>query len=175
MSFIIAIASGVNSARTNTSSWFFEYLLGVGADGGPWENAMITFGSCLIAFQNIDPISLYMSIELVKTIQAYFIAQDEDMYYAPLDTACAPKTWNISDDLGQIAYTFSDKTGTLTQNVMQLMRCSIAGVRYGEGITEVIRGAAKRRGAENEPKQDRETESRRLDALNGTGIRELVV
>lgn len=67
--------------------------------------------SCLIAFQNIVPISLYISIEIVKTVQAYFISQDVDMYYAALDAACVPKTWNISDDLGQIAYVFSDKTG----------------------------------------------------------------
>lgn len=69
--------------------------------------------SCLIAFQNIVPISLYISIEIVKTIQAYFISQDVDMYYEPLDAPCVPKTWNISDDLGQIAYVFSDKTGAL--------------------------------------------------------------
>ena len=67
--------------------------------------------SCLIAFQNIVPISLYISIEIVKTIQAYFISQDIDMYYKTLDAPCVPKTWNISDDLGQIAYIFSDKTG----------------------------------------------------------------
>ena len=68
------------------------------------------------------------------------------MYYAPLDTACVPKTWNISDDLGQIEYIFSDKTGTLTQNVMEFQKCSIGGVQYGEAITEAQRGAARRDG-----------------------------
>lgn len=102
--------------------------------------------SCLIAFQNIVPISLYISIEIVKTIQAYFISQDIDMYYAPYDTPCVPKTWNISDDLGQIEYVFSDKTGTLTQNVMELQKCSVNGVAYGEGVTEAQKGAALRGG-----------------------------
>ncbi|KAG9090083.1 hypothetical protein FRC06_001230 [Ceratobasidium sp. 370] len=167
MSIVTAVASGINSSRTDTSSWFFEFEFGVGASGGPPVNGLITFGSCLIAFQNIVPISLYISIEIVKTIQAYFIAQDKDMYYAPLDTACVPKTWNISDDLGQIAYIFSDKTGTLTQNVMEFMRCSIAGVRYGEGITEAMRGAAKRRSADTgeHQEEDREAEAQRLDTL----------
>ena len=68
------------------------------------------------------------------------------MFYAPFDTACVPKTWNISDDLGQIEYIFSDKTGILTQNVMEFQKCSISGVAYGEGVTEAQRGAAKRRG-----------------------------
>jgi phospholipid-translocating ATPase len=92
------------------------------------------------------PISLYISIEIVKTIQAYFISQDVEMYYAPYDTPCVPKTWNISDDLGQIEYVFSDKTGTLTQNIMEFQKCSVHGVAYGEGITEAQRGAATREG-----------------------------
>lgn len=69
------------------------------------------------------------------------------MYYKPFDTTCVPKTWNISDDLGQIEYIFSDKTGTLTQNVMEFQKCSINGVAYGESVTEAQRGAAKRKGS----------------------------
>ena len=57
-----------------------------------------------------------------------------------------PKTWNISDDLGQIEYVFSDKTGTLTQNVMEFQKCAVGGTAYGEGITEAMLGAAKREG-----------------------------
>ena len=94
-------------------------------------------------------LTLYISIEIVKTIQAYFISQDVDMFYAPYDTACVPKTWNISDDLGQIEYVFSDRTGTLTQNVMEFQKCSINGVKYGEGVTEAQRGAEKRAGVKD--------------------------
>lgn len=68
------------------------------------------------------------------------------MYYLPYDTPCVPKTWNISDDLGQIEYVFSDKTGTLTQNIMEFQKCSVHGVAYGEGVTEAQRGAATRDG-----------------------------
>lgn len=71
------------------------------------------------------------------------------MYYEPYDTPCVPKTWNISDDLGQIEYVFSDKTGTLTQNIMEFQKCSVAGTAYGEGITEAQRGAATRDGKES--------------------------
>lgn len=62
-----------------------------------------------------------------------------------------PKTWNISDDLGQIEYIFSDKTGTLTQNVMEFKRCSINGQAYGDGITEASLGAAMREGSALHP------------------------
>ncbi|CAE6459385.1 unnamed protein product [Rhizoctonia solani] len=159
MSIVSAVASGIYSSQTDTSGWVYELSWGSGA-GSAALNGLVTFGSCLIAFQNIVPISLYISIEIVKTIQAFFIAQDKDMYYAPLDTACVPKTWNISDDLGQIAYIFSDKTGTLTQNVMEFMRCSIAGVRYGEGITEAMKGAAKRRSSDTPALSDEEQDER---------------
>ncbi|KAH9913379.1 phospholipid-translocating P-type ATPase [Amylocystis lapponica] len=144
MCAISAIANGLFDAKSSTSADFFE----IGADptSSYVANAIVTFVSCLIAFQNIVPISLYISIEIVKTIQAYFISQDLDMYYKPLDAACVPKTWNISDDLGQIEYIFSDKTGTLTQNVMECQKCSVNGVVYGEGVTEAQRGAAKRQG-----------------------------
>ena len=95
-----------------------------------------------------------ISIEIVKTIQAYFIFQDIEMYYEELDTACVPKTWNISDDLGQIAYIFSDKTGTLTRNVMEFQKCAVHGVRYGDGVTEVQRGALVRRGERGESPEE---------------------
>ncbi|KAI1792323.1 phospholipid-transporting ATPase 1 [Ganoderma leucocontextum] len=138
------ILNGFFDSKSSTSAKYFE------AGSEPSDsyalNALVTFVSCLIAFQNIVPISLYISIEIVKTIQAFFISQDVDMYYKPFDAPCAPKTWNISDDLGQIEYIFSDKTGTLTQNVMEFQKCSVNGIPYGEGITEAQRGSAKREG-----------------------------
>ncbi|KAF8310990.1 phospholipid-transporting ATPase 1 [Clavulina sp. PMI_390] len=142
---IAGIANAFYYAQNNTSGDFF-YEDAAAPSTISAINGIVTLASCLIAFQNIVPISLYISIEIVKTIQAYFISQDVDMYYEPLDAACVPKTWNISDDLGQIEYIFSDKTGTLTQNIMEFQRCSINGVSYGEGVTEAMRGAALRQG-----------------------------
>lgn len=85
-------------------------------------------------FQNIIPISLYISIEVVRTIQALFIYFDHEMYYKPTDTPTLARSWNLADDLGQIEYIFSDKTGTLTQNKMIFRQCSIGGRTYrGEG------------------------------------------
>ncbi|KAJ7444617.1 phospholipid-transporting ATPase 1 [Mycena galericulata] len=144
MCIIVAIFNGLQDAQGATSERLFE----ANTDPTPFYavNALVTFVSCIIAFQNIVPISLYISIEIVKTIQAYFISQDVDMYYEGYDTPCVPKTWNISDDLGQIEYVFSDKTGTLTQNVMEFQKCSVNGIAYGEGVTEAQRGAATRAG-----------------------------
>ncbi|EST05026.1 P-type ATPase, A domain protein [Kalmanozyma brasiliensis GHG001] len=141
---LCAVIGGLRLSNTNTSRAYYE--VGAEISTSNVVNALVIFGSCLVVFQNIVPISLYISIEIVKTIQAFFIYQDIEMYYAPLDYPCVPKTWNISDDLGQIEYIFSDKTGTLTQNVMEFKKCSINGVSYGEGVTEAMIGAMKREG-----------------------------
>ncbi|RKP39749.1 hypothetical protein BJ085DRAFT_13927, partial [Dimargaris cristalligena] len=128
---LCAISSGFLYTQTETSQTLFETNFDTDPDNAAFVG-FLTFWSGLILFQNIVPISLYISIELVKTIQAYFIYCDLDMYFPPLDRPCMPKTWNISDDLGQVQYIFSDKTGTLTQNVMEFRQCSIRGTVYGE-------------------------------------------
>ena len=143
MCLVSGIISGIMSGNSQTSADVFEF----GTIGGTApKNGVVTFWTCVILFQNLVPISLYISIEIVKTAQVYFIYSDVEMYYEKLDYPCIPKSWNISDDLGQIEYIFSDKTGTLTQNVMEFKKCSINGVSYGEAYTEAMAGAQKRQG-----------------------------
>ncbi|TFK89441.1 phospholipid-translocating P-type ATPase [Polyporus arcularius HHB13444] len=93
-------------------------------------NGLITAIFALITFQNIVPISLYISIEGVRTCQALFIYFDKEIYYEKTGQATLARSWNLSDDLGQIEYIFSDKTGTLTQNAMVFRECTIGGRVY---------------------------------------------
>ncbi|KAL8692163.1 MAG: hypothetical protein Q9218_002759 [Villophora microphyllina] len=147
MCLVSGIVQGVTWAESRTSSDFFEY----GSIGGnPPLDGFITFWSCVILFQNLVPISLYISLELIRLAQAFFIYSDTFMYYERIDYPCTPKSWNISDDLGQIEYIFSDKTGTLTQNVMEFKKCTINGVPYGEAYTEAQAGMQRRQGIDIE-------------------------
>jgi len=143
MCLIAAIVEGVYFGRADTTVRFFEFGT-YGGSGG--LNGFITFWAAIILFQNLVPISLYITLEIIRTLQAYFIYSDVHMYYEPVDYPCTPKSWNISDDLGQIEYIFSDKTGTLTQNVMEFKKATIAGIPYGEAYTEAQAGMQKRQG-----------------------------
>lgn len=93
----------------------------------------------LILYQNFVPISLIITVEIVKTIQSWLIFNDIDLYYSVTDSATTPRNWNIADDLGQVGYIFSDKTGTLTQNVMHFRMCSTGdGKIYGSSKTDLV-------------------------------------
>ncbi|KAF1916827.1 hypothetical protein BDU57DRAFT_246243 [Ampelomyces quisqualis] len=144
---VSGIVTGVTWARDDTSHAIFEF----GSYGGaPATDGVISFWAAVILFQNLVPISLYITLEIIRTLQALFIYSDVQMYYEKLDYPCTPKSWNISDDVGQIEYIFSDKTGTLTQNVMEFKKCTINGVPYGEAYTEAQAGMQRRQGIDVE-------------------------
>lgn len=56
------------------------------------------------------------------------------MYYEKTKTSAKARTTTLNEELGQIQYVFSDKTGTLTQNIMTFNKCSINGRSYGDII-----------------------------------------
>lgn len=99
-----------------------------------------------IIMQNFVPISLNVSLEFVKYWQAYFIEQDLEMYDEATDTPAIVRSSALNEDLGRVHHVFTDKTGTLTMNLMLFRYCMINGKHYGGEIDEGgIEGDSKAR------------------------------
>lgn len=89
-----------------------------------------------VLFSALVPISLFVTIEIVKYYQAMLISDDLDMYYDKSDTPAVCRTSSLVEELGQVEYIFSDKTGTLTCNQMEFKQCSIGGIQYAIEVPE---------------------------------------
>ncbi|XP_050086048.1 phospholipid-transporting ATPase ID isoform X3 [Anopheles aquasalis] len=94
----------------------------------------LVFFSYAIVLNTVVPISLYVSVEVIRFAQSFLINWDEKMYYEKSKTHAKARTTTLNEELGQIQYIFSDKTGTLTQNIMTFNKCSIAGRAYGDVV-----------------------------------------
>lgn len=96
----------------------------------PWYVAIMIY---LILFSTIIPISLRVNLDMGKTVYAHMIERDRGIP----DTVV--RTSTIPEDLGRIEYLLSDKTGTLTQNEMQLKKIHVGTVAYaGDAMEEVV-------------------------------------
>uniref|UniRef100_A0A674DLU7 Phospholipid-transporting ATPase n=1 Tax=Salmo trutta TaxID=8032 RepID=A0A674DLU7_SALTR len=125
MALVSSIGASIwNKQHTEEACWYLSRDISTNF----WYN-LLTF---IILYNNLIPISLLVTLEVVKFTQALFINWVRtDMYYAETDTPAMARTSNLNEELGQVKYLFSDKTGTLTCNVMHFKKCTIAGITYG--------------------------------------------
>uniref|UniRef100_A0A7S0PFX1 P-type ATPase C-terminal domain-containing protein n=1 Tax=Cafeteria roenbergensis TaxID=33653 RepID=A0A7S0PFX1_CAFRO len=101
---------------------------------------------------NIIPISLYVSMEMARFAQRFFMERDDDMLLVTPDATepnipCKVRSLQLNDQLGQVTHIFSDKTGTLTRNSFEFRKLSVGGVEYGRGTTTI--GLARLRRSAN--------------------------
>uniref|UniRef100_A0A670YYD3 Phospholipid-transporting ATPase n=1 Tax=Pseudonaja textilis TaxID=8673 RepID=A0A670YYD3_PSETE len=88
------------------------------------------FLSFMVLFNFIIPVSMYVTVEMQKFLGSFFITWDKEMYDENIQEGALVNTSDLNEELGQVEYVFSDKTGTLTENTMEFIECSIDGYRY---------------------------------------------
>lgn len=135
MAILSAAGNVITMSRWRESMWYLQ--LQSASLTSTFFLDLLTFW---ILFSNLVPISLFVTVEIIKYYQAFLISSDLEMYDRETDTPTVCRTSSLVEELGQIGYIFSDKTGTLTRNIMEFKSCSIAGRCYAYEIPEDKRG-----------------------------------
>eukprot|EP00027_Filamoeba_sp_ATCC50430_P018405 CAMPEP_0168578090 /NCGR_PEP_ID=MMETSP0413-20121227/21145_1 /TAXON_ID=136452 /ORGANISM="Filamoeba nolandi, Strain NC-AS-23-1" /LENGTH=1137 /DNA_ID=CAMNT_0008611909 /DNA_START=1 /DNA_END=3414 /DNA_ORIENTATION=+ len=137
LSIIDAIAATTYRDKFQDDSWYLSGLKEYKA-GLYFFRAFVTH---VILFNKIIPIALYITTEVSQAVQARFIESDKD-FILDLNnienTSAKCRSPNLNEDLGRIQHIFSDKTGTLTENLMKFHLCSIRERVYDQSKTPAV-------------------------------------
>ena len=126
---IIISSDRINNNESLSNTWidYLSFRLSV--------DSILSFFTYLLLLNTMIPISLIITLELVKIIQGLFIGVDVEAYSFSRKKYITTNSVSLNEELGMVDYIFSDKTGTLTCNKMNLKFCVI-----GKQCFEFIRG-----------------------------------
>ena len=116
----------------------YTYIFVEIKEGNRFVKFIINTMTFFVLYANMIPISLYVVLEIIKSIQGLLISYDEEIYDATIDKRANCRTTQLIEELGQVEFIFSDKTGTLTQNSMILKQIYVNGKVYGNKIDSPI-------------------------------------
>jgi len=176
---IISLFASLSVAWISEKGENYSYLdMSSGSAGGArWFIQLLTYW---VAYSHMIPISLYVIIEVLKLVQSYLIKWDKTMYDLQTEQLAECRNSDLVEELGQVDFIFSDKTGTLTCNVMIFKKCNVDGCVYSmDDLTQSQSDIEEEKSfARNEAESDDINDSRGVFAagnngktLNGLGFR----
>ncbi|KAF0893887.1 hypothetical protein E2562_031422, partial [Oryza meyeriana var. granulata] len=133
---ILGFAGNIWKENQGLKQWYLMYPA-----EGPWYDFLIIPLRFELLCSIMIPISVKVTLDLAKGVYAKFIDWDEQMFDWETCTPAHSANTAISEDLGQVEYILSDKTGTLTENRMIFRRCCISDTLYGENNGDALKDA----------------------------------
>ncbi|KAL6657682.1 hypothetical protein ACP70R_005462 [Stipagrostis hirtigluma subsp. patula] len=131
---VLGSAGNVWKDTEARKQWYVKY-----DNDEPWYQIFIIPLRFELLCSIMIPISIKVSLDFVKSLYAKFIDWDEEMYDLENDIPAHAANTAISEDLGQVEYILTDKTGTLTENKMIFRRCCIGGTFFGNESGDALR------------------------------------
>ncbi|XP_071922901.1 phospholipid-transporting ATPase 2 [Coffea arabica] len=131
---VLGVAGNIWKDTEARKLWYVEY-----PTKGPWYELLVIPLRFELLCSIMIPISIKVSLDLVKGLYAKFIDWDNKMVDQETSTPAHAANTAISEDLGQVEYILTDKTGTLTENQMIFKRCCISGTFYGNEIGDALK------------------------------------
>lgn len=131
---VLGAAGNIWKDMEARKQWYVKY-----DDNEPWYQILVIPLRFELLCSIMIPISIKVSLDFVKSLYAKFIDWDDDIYDLENDTPARAANTAISEDLGQVEYILTDKTGTLTENKMIFRRCCIGGTFYGNESGDALR------------------------------------
>jgi magnesium-transporting ATPase (P-type) len=126
--FAVSVAVGVVYSVLYSASMPYLFVQSSEKVNFPYSSAILQLaGTFFILFTYLIPISLFVTIELVRIVQGKFMRFDEKLAVSP-KKRCCPRNTNLNEDLGAIQFLFTDKTGTLTRNEMKISKWFVRSV-----------------------------------------------